>query len=342
MNQASEISKPEPNMNSRAWLVYLLLGVLATGAYFLLSGAAKDTLYNLVGASSVIAILVGVRSYRPKPALPWYVLASGLALFVTADVIYYNVYPNVLGMPAPFPSVADVFYASSYLVVAVGLALFIRRTGGRRDWGSLIDASIVATGVGLLSWIFLIEPYIADPTLPLLSRLVAIDYPLMGVVWVALAARFLFASHARPPALYLLIAAVLFHPIADAAYSYLVLKGAYQSGMPIDAGWILSYTFFGALALHPSMNELSQVTRVGETRVSALRLASLTAAGLVVPVAVVFDAAKHGEVDLVVIVGAIFLFSLVLIRMGQARRSAAREDHNISTVLAYRVCTGDI
>jgi hypothetical protein len=163
VNQASEIRNSGPKLGSRVWLVYLLLGVLATGAYFLLSGMAKDTLYNLVGASSVIAILVGVRRYRPKPALPWYVLALGLALFVTADVIYYNVYGNVLGMHAPFPSVADVFYVSSYVVVAVGLALFSRRAGGRRDWGSLIDAAIVATGVGLLSWIFLIEPYTQTP-----------------------------------------------------------------------------------------------------------------------------------------------------------------------------------
>ena len=238
MNQASEVVRnPDHNLDStRAWIVYLVLGVLATGTYFLLSGVAKDTIYNLIGASSVIAILVGVRRYRPEPVLPWYVVALGLALFVIADVIYYNVYGNVLGMQAPFPPVADVFYASSYLVVAAGLVLFIRRPGGRRDWGSLIDAAIIATGVGVLSWIFLIEPYATDRTLPVLARLVAIDYPLMGVVWVALAARFLFASHARPPALYLLITAVLFHPIADAIYGYLGGQGGRHLGLPHQAG----------------------------------------------------------------------------------------------------------
>jgi signal transduction histidine kinase len=254
-------------------------------------------------------------------------------LFVTADVIYYNVYGDVLGMQAPFPSIADAFYASSYLVVAVGLALFIQRAGGRREWGSLIDAAIVATGVGLLYWILLIEAYATDRTLPLLVRLVAIDYPLMGVVWVALAARFLFASNARPPASYLLIIAVLFHPIADAAYSYLVLKGTYQSGMPVDAFWMLSYVFFGSLGLHPSMSELSEVTRVGQSRITGLRLALLTAAGIIVPVALVSDVAKHGAIDMPVIVGAIVLFSLVLIRIGQAKRGAAQEYRNVSTLL---------
>ena len=46
-------------------VVYLVLGVLATGVYFLLSGAAQDTLYDLLGVCSVAAILIGVRRYRP-------------------------------------------------------------------------------------------------------------------------------------------------------------------------------------------------------------------------------------------------------------------------------------
>src|SRR3712207_8888379 len=36
-------------------------------------------------------------------------------------VIFFNVYPYVLGARPPFPSVADVFYVSSYLIVALGL-----------------------------------------------------------------------------------------------------------------------------------------------------------------------------------------------------------------------------
>ncbi len=88
----------------RAWILYLVLEVLTTGAYLLLPGVDQATTYNLLGASTVIAILVGVRWYRIVPTLPWYVVAFGLALFVVADVIYFNVYPNVLGFKAPVPS----------------------------------------------------------------------------------------------------------------------------------------------------------------------------------------------------------------------------------------------
>jgi hypothetical protein len=69
MIQASEVRTPDHNLDSRAWIAYLVLGVLATGAYFLVSGVAKDTIYNLIGASAVISVLVGVRWHRPRPAL---------------------------------------------------------------------------------------------------------------------------------------------------------------------------------------------------------------------------------------------------------------------------------
>ena len=63
--------------SSHAWLVYLTGGLLATGLYFLLSSVIQDTLYDLFGMSSMIAILVGVRWFRPRYALPWYTLAVG-------------------------------------------------------------------------------------------------------------------------------------------------------------------------------------------------------------------------------------------------------------------------
>ena len=160
MNRASEVRNPDHNLDSRTWIFYLVLGVAAMGAYCALSGVIKDVLYNLIGVSTVIALWVGVRRYRPDRTLPWYIII-GLALYVAGDVLFFNVYENVLDIPRPFPSVADALYLSSYLVVAIGLTLLVRRAG-RRDRGGLIDAAIIAAGLGLLSWEFLMEPYAED------------------------------------------------------------------------------------------------------------------------------------------------------------------------------------
>lgn len=296
-------------------IVYVVVGVVATGVYFLLSGAAQDTLYDLFGVCSVAAILVGVRLYRPRRALPWYVLALGQATFVSGDIAY-NVYENVLEIPAPYPSLADAFYLIGYPIIAAGLVLLVRDTTERRDWGALIDATIIATGLGLLSWVFLMNPYVDDQSIPLFPTLVAIDYPLMGVIWVALAARLLFVSGARPPAYYLLLLAIVLHPITDAVYGWLVLEGTYRSGLPVDAGWLLYYTCLGAAALHPSMRELSEPTPEGETGFSIRRLVLLVAASLMAPGVLAIQAARGEHIDVPVIVGgSVVLFSLVLVRM---------------------------
>lgn len=189
-------------------------------------------------------------------------MAVAQSTFVAGDITY-NIYENVLGIPAPYPSLADAFYFVSYLLFAAGLVLLIRRTGGGGDWGALIDSAIIATGLGLLSWVVLIEPYVEDTSAGLLATLISIDYPLMGVLWLALAARLLFTSGSRPPAYYLLLLAIALHPVADAIYGWLVLAELYRSGLPVDAGWLLFYTSFGAAALHPSMTELSDY-RVSE------------------------------------------------------------------------------
>ena len=76
MSSPHKICRSDPNQNPPAWLVYLVLGVVAAGLYFLLSGGVEDTLYNLVGASAAIAILIGVYWSRSRPTLACYVVAG--------------------------------------------------------------------------------------------------------------------------------------------------------------------------------------------------------------------------------------------------------------------------
>jgi signal transduction histidine kinase len=188
------------------------------------------------------------------------------------------------------------------------LALLVGRND-RRDWKSLIDAAIVVIGVGLIAWVFLMQPYASDRSLGLIVRLTSIAYPLLSLLWVAVGTQLLFAIQIRPPAFYLLLTAILLHPITDLIYSWLVLNGAYRSGMWLDAGWLLSYAFFGAAALHPSMRGLSKTVLSSRTGLTRPRLALLGAGLLVVPALHTID--KSG----VVAVGSTVLIGLLLVRM---------------------------
>jgi len=64
-------------------------------------------------------------------------------------------------------------------LLAAGLVAMVRSRRRREgDSGALLDALIVTSGVGVLSWIFLIQPYVHAMDMTLFAKLVSIAYPL--------------------------------------------------------------------------------------------------------------------------------------------------------------------
>ena len=169
------------------WQVYLAAAGLAAAVYMLAPGPLHSgAVFNLIGASAVVAILVGTRRNRPSSRLPWYLLALGQALFVCGDVIAYN-WTRFFGGALPYPSAADALYLSVYPALLAGLLILIHARSPARDGASLLDSLIVATGAGVLSWVLLISPKAHDETLALGTKLISIAYPvadllLLGVV----------------------------------------------------------------------------------------------------------------------------------------------------------------
>src|SRR5438270_12117445 len=96
---------------ARPWLAYIVAGCVATGVYFLLpfDPSGQAALYDAIGASSVVAVVIGTLRCRPAKRAPWHLFAAGLAAFVVGDVIF-NLYAYVWHSSPPSPSVADVFY----------------------------------------------------------------------------------------------------------------------------------------------------------------------------------------------------------------------------------------
>ena len=226
-------------MSKRAWVVYLSGGMVAVAAYLLLplEGLWSSLAYDLIGLSSVTAILVGLGRHRPARPLIWWCFAIGQLLFVIGDVVYAVI--DVVLHQRPFPSVADGFSLAGYPVLAVGLLIMIRGRISGRDRAGLIDAAIIATGLGLLSWTFLMKPIAADPSLTLPERLISLAYPLGDVLLLAMTARLATSPGGRTVAYRLLGGALVLLLGGDLGYAVLNLVSSYEGGL-IDAGWLLS------------------------------------------------------------------------------------------------------
>jgi PAS domain S-box-containing protein len=323
---------------SRFWLIYLVAGVLASAAYFLIGSAVgQAAVYSGVGLSSVAAVVFGTLAnpLGPSRVSSWLLIGSGVLMFVIGDIVW-DVYEIVLDRKVPFPSYADALYLAGYPLLAAGLSLIVLRGTRSSDmWGHLIDALIIATGIGMLYWTLFISPYFDDPSVPPLERYVSAAYPLLDLLLLAVTVRLLVGSGLRASASYaFLMTGVIVMMIADTAFNWTVFNEAYETGSLIDIGWILSYVFIGTAALHPSMARISQdAADPAESRLTWQRLALLVATTLTAPAVLAVQAFVGERIDVpVIVVGSVLLFGLVAARLAGmvSERDRAEEAVRVS------------
>jgi signal transduction histidine kinase len=296
--------------------IFLAVVVVLGAGYFVLPPSLlRAAVYCAIELATVVALAAGARRWRPSRPLAWYLLAAGQLSFAVGDAINYA-YEWVFHLEAPYPSVADGFYLAFYPLLAAGLLLLVRGRAPGRDWASLIEATIIATGLGMLSWVFLIGPNARAPGLALPQRLVSIAYPLGDVLLLAVAVRLWRTGGHDTTASRLLAVGLAALLAGDTLYGLSLIAGDWQVGGPLDAIWILYYAALGLAALHPSMVTLSEPVPA-TTRLTRSRLVALAGASLMAPAVLVIQAARGEPIDVAVIAGgSVVLFLLALARMG--------------------------
>ena len=319
---------------SGAWRIYLAVGAVVAAAYFFApKGLGHHAIYDTIGASSIIAILLGIRRHRPANALPWYLFAYGNLAFVVGDGIR-AFYETTTGQPAPFPGLADVAYIAAYPILIAGVVLLVRNRDKVRDRGNLVDALLIATSAGLLFWVYLIRPYTENPELHWLETTISVAYPLLDLVLLGVAARLMFSPGRRSPAYYLLAGSLAALLTADSFYTVTLLNGTYHTGSPVDAGWLISYLLWGAAALHPSMSELANpLPQSEDLTISRQRMMVLGAASLLAPFVRIFETLRHQDLPpFTTVLPTVILFVLVMVRMSLLVRalSSALERHELA------------
>lgn len=282
--------------------MYLVLGLVAVGVYFALpSGNVQNIGFDVVGASTVLALLAGTRLHRPDANAPWFLFALGTALFVAGDVT------EEFSAAGLSNNQSEALYLAGYPLLAAGLLILIYRAGGHRRLAAIDEAGIATFAFAIFQFVFVMRPVLDSG-----GSGVDIAYTGGDVILLAGLAGFFVSAAWRKPAFLMLVGGVVALLLGDEILS-LAYPNSYYNGAPVDAAWLVSYVLFGASALHPSMRELSQPRRASGLRVSNWRIALLSAALLAPTTILLIEWARGRALEVPAIFSATVAISLLVL-----------------------------
>jgi len=314
-----------------------------TGFLVVPDGSTLQLIWQVtVGGFAAAMVVAGVRRRRPAMPATWWLFAVGVAGNAGGILVEY-VLTRIQGEP-PFPSWADVAYLSLYPAVAVGLLLLIRRRTTHRDWSSLVDATTLTTGLGLLAWVFMIKPAASDPSIGLPGHIVSVAYPVGDIVLLAMTVRLMLSGSARNTSFRLICGALLSFLAGDAAWALVNEMGwepGPMAGKLLADVFLAGYLLFGAAAVHPDVRSLSRAIEPRPARISRPLLLALSVASLIGPVLLILQAVRHQVTDaLAIALGCVALFLLVVTRMSQLIKQLDLQTERVRTLAITDELTG--
>ena len=213
-----------------------LLSTVAVLVLPLLHGLAAASLFYAAHRSKV---------HSQRLCLAWGTLALG-ALAYTLGGVFAAVITTFFRR-ASFPSIADGFYLSYYLLFLGGVILLPGRpTGPSREVKAWMDMGVVMLAALLLSWNVLLGPTIAaGPKDPLMLSL-SLGYLTadLGLLWALLVLVFRrIGGHTDRP-LCLLAGGAVAMILSDSSFYYRSLSKTYSVGSPMDIGWVVAFLLF--------------------------------------------------------------------------------------------------
>ena len=317
------------------WTVPLLAVAVMAAPFVQVPAKSVASAVLSDGVMVLCAVCIGWVAAR-QPAgtrLPWALVAAAIVLFIAGDLGWYWVVWTT-DQPPDGVSVADVGYLGYYPLITVGMLLMLRRRAPGRDATGALDATILATGCGLLVAVFLILPNGQDGTLPMLDQFVTLSYPVMDLALLTVALRMSIARGRRPLSFMFLVVGSMTMFGADAIYLLQSLDGTYAPGGWLDVAWPLSQALLASAALHPSAGVLLQpMPRPPKEGLTAARLGALAAATLLAPL--VAAAAPQQQQRDVALMASGVLFLLVLARLAGLTGALDRTEARFSSLVHH-------
>lgn len=312
--------------------------------------AAQDIGEALAAMVAAIACGYAARRNASKVRMGWGLLAASALSWALGEAAW-SVYEVGLGMPVPFPSLADIgFLAAIPLAVGGVLQFPFSPTHLLAKLRGLLDGLVVASALVFVGWGAFAGPDRIGSIE--LSSALAAAYPAAGIVLITvLMVAMPKASPRTRVTLGLLLTAFVSILFADSSFGFLILHGRYGSlGSLSDNGWLMGYLL---IALAAVRTEPVTVTRVEDEPIALSRLALPWLSILVLIVSVVWHGFRHDPYGpalnvLVTLFGTLFLTSqamalidlLRLLRRSRENEAEIRAQSTLVTEVFNRAPIG--
>jgi diguanylate cyclase (GGDEF)-like protein len=238
------------------WKVYLSFGIFFVLCLPIVHKLGlRDVLYFFVVIYSLVGICLGISLRKPEQPSPWiYFLLSIASEFVGA-LIQANT--DASGEFGARLSPADCFLLLGHLLMVASLWQLASKLHREFPEHGFFQGWILATSLILIGWQFLFLPTIIKYGFsighPQIFRMI---YPTMSYIEIGILLWVWTSNQAnQSKAFPLLVMGV----VSFAAGETVFHGTSYSMAVPNDSNlmlWLLGYVFFGAVVLHPNINQL--------------------------------------------------------------------------------------
>jgi len=320
------------------------VATLACVGYFFVPADtwAQTGLAVAIGYLGAAGAVAGVRRWRPACSAAWYWFAAGVFLNSTGQLV--EVWIERVLHAYPFPSPANYVYYALYPCLITGMTLLGWSRTGVRNWASMVDATTIATGFGLLAWVFVIHPAVGRPDVGVGAEIWAMLYPCGDLLMIAMVVRLMIGGGARGASFRLLTAALLTILAGDIGWAVidrLALDPGPLGNQVMSTVFFAAYLLFGLSALHPSVREVGQRAVRAQPRLNLPLLVALTAASLIAPGLLALQVVQGKVTDgFAIALGSVALFLLVVTRMSQLLREVEAQARQLRQLARVDELTG--
>ncbi len=310
----------------RIWLVLLFTGL----AVALTVPSTRVILVPAVAVLSAGLAVRGVLAWQPPARAAWWTVTAGVVLLAVGYAISLLDVRRWPDLQRIYPQWYDGLFVAASAVVIVGAIMLLRRIHPTPGSGDLIDALMVAVGLGALVVQWMFGPALATEQAMGLPPLMGVVFPLASVVLLTAVARVILTGALLNKTMWLLAATVMVAVLSD----ILRARQAAAGMLPYDsfsaAFSVVKMALFAAAVMTPDMADPRLYALARTTMRSRTRLMTVVALGYAGPAILTVLYLMDRPIDpRIPIVATALILGLAVLRIdGLLRRFEHRATHD--------------